>query len=308
MKKPLATALTFAVTAVLVVAACLTLGCGSENQQDKRTSKEELQNINVLPSDELLLLDSNEETDSVAGHLAQEFSLENQNMDEYLEEMLRSYYPLPPAEPLLLDANKEKSFIVGLNETLILDSDEDFLGLADDYFYACFDWIGTMKVTLVDVAVYNSMKDAGINSSDPFYRTVAEENGGQAIKFVLCSFILENVDATPDTSFSRSGNFNIDTFRLVIEGSTSRYMPPNERLPSFYFDGTIPNAGPAQLNLYSLGKGEAKLYRLGFFVDEDDLYKPCAICIGISSKPPANLKYQLRFEITPDMVTRGADD
>lgn len=85
-------------------------------------------------------------------------------------------------------------------------------------------------------------------------------------------------------------------------------MPPGERLPVSYFDGTIPDAGPDQGYYYSLDKGDAKQFRLGYFVDEVDLFNPIAICIGIHNTPSAQLKYQLRFTITADMVDSRADD
>jgi len=204
-------------------------------------------------------------------------------------------------EPLMLDSNMENSHIVGLNDPLLLCSNEDRLGLADGYV-AYFDWVGSMRVTLLRVAIYDSMEDAGIDSADLFYCDPSTIYKGCKMKFVLCDIVLENIDAEPDPFYGDSGYYNICSFRLAIEGISSTFIPNCSPLSVDYFDGTIPGATPHQLYYYSLDKGEAKQFRLGYFVDEVDLFKPSAFCIGINATPPADVKYQIRFAMTLDML------
>jgi|GEM_PF-5342296 len=205
-----------------------------------------------------------------------------------------------PIEPLILDSNVDKNLVSGLHEPLLLDSYEDLSEGSD--LAAIFCWTGSMIVTLTGVTVYNSMEDAGISSDDHFYRDVSQAFGNRKMKFIVCDIVLENIDAEPDTSPLMPECFHIGIFRLVVEGISPDFAPPDSRLPIYYFDGTITGATPRQLLYFYLEKGEVKQFRLGYFLDEGDLYKPCALSIGINAMPPANLKYQLRFAITPEMA------
>jgi len=207
------------------------------------------------------------------------------------------------SEESLAEFEAENSHTAGLNEAILLDSHEDSLG-ADVGYFVAFGWNGSMKVTLTGVSVYDSMDDAGIAKDNPFYVDPNELGlGAGEWKFMVCNVALENIDADPDPSFDDE-YFSVSPFRLVIEGNSTSFFPPDAaRLPDF-FDGTIPNATPKQLYLFSLTKGATGQYRLGYCVQEEDVYKPCALRIGIREEYP---KYQIMFTITPDMVVGSMD-
>jgi len=214
--------------------------------------------------------------------------------------LLQNLFPMQPNDPFTFEANEGNDHIVGLGVPLYLDSEEDLSeGLEHS---ACFGWIGSMRVTLTQVTVYDTMDDAGIDSSDPFYRDISRGLNNHTAKFILCDIVLENIDAKPDPTFGRPGFFYIGCFRMAIEQGTSALYPPGERLPVMYFDGTIPDARPDQGYYFTLDKEEAKHLKLGYFIGEEDLYRPCAISVGIHTKPSVLLKYQLRFTITADNI------
>jgi|GEM_PF-3871510 len=272
MRKPMTIVIILTVISLLTAMLCISQGIGFENEDGDESLLAGLMDIYDLPSYEPHIFVLDEDKD----------------------------YSLALNEPFLLDMNEDKVYSAGQHNTLVLDSNEDLLGLDDDFYVAGFDWVGTMEVTLVDVAVYDSMEHAGIDSNDPFFSRDFQDN--KEIRFILCTIVLENVDAIPNPSFSKSGYFNISNFGLIIEGGSSSVMPPNEKQLVFYFDGTIPDVSPGQRHYYSIEKGEIRQFRLGFFVDEADYYKPSAICVGSRAAFPACLKYQLRFAITPEMV------
>lgn len=185
---------------------------------------------------------------------------------------------------------------------LLLDSREDLLG-EDVGAVAYFGWVGSMELTLDGVAVYGSMEDAGVEQNEYFHDMSGLYRDTQMV-FVLCDITLKNIDAEPDPIF-RSDYFSIGAFHLFIEQQS--FLPPDARTPVGYFSGTFLGASPKDGYSFSLVKGEVGHYRLGFFVPKDDIYKPCALQIGINAEPPSSSKYQICFTIESDRVKGIAD-
>jgi len=108
--------------------------------------------------------------------------LEWQDDDQYLQ-MLNDLLPMQPNEVFTFDSDEANNHIVGLNAPLYLDSDEDLSEGLDHS--ANFGWTGCMRVTLVQVTVYDTMDEAGIDSSNHFYRDMNQMFRGNNVKLVL---------------------------------------------------------------------------------------------------------------------------
>jgi len=109
------------------------------------------------------------------------------------------------------------------------------------------------------------------------------------------------MDAEPLPAFGQD-YFNISSFRLFAEGGSTEFFPPDAARVIGYFDGTIPDANPKQGYLFSLARGEKGQYRVRFLVQEEDIHKPCAICVDVNPEPPSSTKHQILFRVPSDMA------
>lgn len=165
------------------------------------------------------------------------------------------------------------NYSVDPGQTLLLDSTEDLQQKPQ----AFFPWDGSLAVTLVECDVYENMQEAGIDSSNRFYRDNGPASGSKW-KYIQCSLEIENVDAVPEGD---DGLFGIDSFGLFVEGGSSGFWDPTQPRPVEYFDGYIENATERDHYRFKLPVGEERLLTIGFWVEGCDCSKPMYICAGL---------------------------
>ena len=150
------------------------------------------------------------------------------------------------------------NYSVDPGQTLLLDSTEDLQQKPQ----AFFPWDGSLAVTLVECDVYENMQEAGIDSSNRFYRDNGPASGSKW-KYIQCSLEIENVDAVPEGD---DGLFGIDSFGLFVEGGSSGFWDPSQPRQVEYFDGYIENATEKDGYRFKLPVGEERLLTIGFWV------------------------------------------
>ena len=145
------------------------------------------------------------------------------------------------------------NYSVDPGQTLLLDSTEDLQQKPQ----AFFPWDGSLAVTLVECDVYENMQEAGIDSSNRFYRDNGPASGSKW-KYIQCSLKIENIDATPE---GEDGLFGIDVFHLMVEGGSSDFWDSTQPRPVEYFDGYIENANrEGRLSLQVASRRRAASY------------------------------------------------
>ena len=165
------------------------------------------------------------------------------------------------------------NYSVDPGQTLLLDSTEDLQQKPQ----AFFPWDGSLAVTLVECDVYENMQEAGIDSSNRFYRDNGPASGSKW-KYIQCSLKIENIDATPE---GEDGLFGIDVFHLMVAGGSSDFWDSTQPRQVEYFDGYIENATEKDCYRFKLPVGEERLLTIGFWVEECDCSKPMYICAGL---------------------------
>lgn len=179
-----------------------------------------------------------------------------------------------------------------IGETAVLDSSQDDEGESYGWIGG-FDWNGTLKATVREVAAYQKVQNAPLD--ERYYWPDLDEqiiaDGGTPL-FVLLSVDLENVDAVMDSY--EDGSFNISVFQAVSDSvALSEFA---------YFDGNFAGTGEgSDSNGYHcrIEPGQTRAVHIGFFADESILSEGFHISVGMTGLQ----KYV--FEIKPsDIETR----
>ncbi|MDR0515257.1 MAG: hypothetical protein LBG81_08900 [Coriobacteriaceae bacterium] len=164
-----------------------------------------------------------------------------------------------------------------LNETAVLDSQEDEKCFQFGTYYASLGYDGIMEMTLTEATLYGSSEETGL----PIAK-VAPLRDPVGSSFLVVRVKLKNVAI--EDFYNPDGFLFVSTYvNLIHKGN------PSYGVAGFcYFDGTDPDADPIKgAAQFRLAKGEEKTFTIAFEVPKEELRE--GLCIG------AGLAYRQKY-------------
>lgn len=172
------------------------------------------------------------------------------------------------AERQLVEERERVKDSVGMNEPLLLDSEEDEKTAVtgrdevDGFgsYLAGFGFMGSMEVSVSSARLYDDPRKAGIALEDKNVLVPQRYTESKEFDFLLVTFSIKNIDAAP-IGKTKAGNvmFNVSGIFTL--------SPAQEPV---YFDGSPAGADESEGNCFYLDKGEEKTFHVGYALQEKD--------------------------------------